>query len=146
HTRSKRDWSSDVCSSDLPVYDIGLMCGVERTEHVGDDGQRLVWGVPKFLVRFPQYLGGGFSRRVLGDRVDPITVTSVSQHWGEPWVGELGKGLGALQECVFCRMVAGEPWVHHGDCHSAVVDQVLGRVDRARASAADAPAECVAPV
>src|SRR5699024_5270169 len=93
----------DLVRTDVPVYDIGLMCGVERTEHVGDDGQRLVWGVPKFLVRFPQYLGGGFSRRVLGDRVDPITVTSVSQHWGEPWVGELGKGLGALQECVFCR-------------------------------------------
>src|SRR5207249_7948051 len=34
HTRSKRDWSSDVCSSDL---DIGQLRGVRRGARVDED-------------------------------------------------------------------------------------------------------------
>src|SRR5207249_12307999 len=32
HTRSKRDWSSDVCSSDLPVRDVLEALALERAE------------------------------------------------------------------------------------------------------------------
>src|SRR5699024_12214161 len=33
HTRSKRDWSSDVCSSDLAVYDIKETTGKEHVRY-----------------------------------------------------------------------------------------------------------------
>src|SRR5699024_12226101 len=32
HTRSKRDWSSDVCSSDLGAGDTAFMAGADITE------------------------------------------------------------------------------------------------------------------
>src|SRR5699024_11734971 len=34
HTRSKRDWSSDVCSSDLPVTVIGHQRGKDTKENI----------------------------------------------------------------------------------------------------------------
>src|SRR5699024_1551571 len=33
HTRSKRDWSSDVCSSDLPTCHLLAHCVIAPTEH-----------------------------------------------------------------------------------------------------------------
>src|SRR5699024_11806195 len=39
HTRSKRDWSSDVCSSDL--LGNGEPCGLRRVLYVGHDGLRV---------------------------------------------------------------------------------------------------------
>src|SRR5699024_11464736 len=37
HTRSKRDWSSDVCSSDLPLYStiMATVCGIIRMVLMG---------------------------------------------------------------------------------------------------------------
>src|SRR5699024_11763505 len=34
HTRSKRDWSSDVCSSDLNTFMIGYVNLLERRHHM----------------------------------------------------------------------------------------------------------------
>src|SRR5206468_6111752 len=45
HTRSDRDWSSDVCSSDLDIAGstaIGEALGLERSKYLFDEVMRLV--------------------------------------------------------------------------------------------------------
>src|SRR5699024_11567745 len=70
HTRSKRDWSSDVCSSDLPVViDFGIA-------QVADDVRLtmtgMVMGTPGYLS--PEVVEGG-------------AVTEATDWWG--WAATL---------------------------------------------------------
>src|SRR5207249_7755944 len=43
HTRSKRDWSSDVCSSDLLMLTTHHVAGVEHQVVLGADASRGRW-------------------------------------------------------------------------------------------------------
>src|SRR5438067_6611721 len=46
HTRSKRDWSSDVCSSDLVKYTVQRICAaVSRTVEDRGTAAQILWTV-----------------------------------------------------------------------------------------------------
>src|SRR5699024_9992747 len=76
HTRSKRDWSSDVCSSDLLA-----------ARRVLDDGGRLAL-IPRFRLRLTHSLGLGSGGPLLGGE---LLDSALSPH-GVPAV-TLGFGL-----------------------------------------------------
>src|SRR5699024_11649474 len=76
HTRSKRDWSSDVCSSDLLA-----------ARRVLDDGGRLAL-IPRFRLRLTHPLGLGSGGPLLGGE---LLDSALSPH-GVPAV-TLGFGL-----------------------------------------------------
>src|SRR5699024_11374121 len=50
HTRSKRDWSSDVCSSDLGKID------VEREQQLLKDNDRVIFQFPFYWYSSPAFL------------------------------------------------------------------------------------------
>src|SRR5207249_6061162 len=70
HTRSKRDWSSDVCSSDLVGSAVQLVTnGLKATEYRPVDSDKSV----DILVRFPP------DRRSL-DQIDDLRVQTQAGH------------------------------------------------------------------
>src|SRR5437868_11932119 len=57
HTRSKRDWSSDVCSSDLPYHEPAIRQGV-TTYIIGQDGVAMAPASPPVLDYMRRYTAG----------------------------------------------------------------------------------------
>src|SRR5207249_6676057 len=72
HTRSKRDWSSDVCSSDLGGYDtlVELRAKQSQDRLTRDEGTR-----KDALERYYETKLGIFSR-LLDDGMRPLLVVS----------------------------------------------------------------------
>src|SRR6266513_3531632 len=83
HTRSKRDWSSDVCSSDL-VFDAesdmaGAGCTVRRNRPAGHRGSRRIEDQQHTAVVKPK------SSRELIRAVDKPQTQHVCVERGRPW-------------------------------------------------------------
>src|SRR5699024_11483058 len=60
HTRSKRDWSSDVCSSDLLLITIMSSLAQEESRSISENvtwGQRKRFADGKVCVPFRRFLG-----------------------------------------------------------------------------------------
>src|SRR5206468_8191332 len=74
HTRSDRDWSSDVCSSDLPETDQGRH--VFQHEVVVGAGA-LEASVAGFELNLPAPVAGGVDARPLVDVRGPVQVEAV---------------------------------------------------------------------
>src|SRR5699024_11298651 len=91
HTRSKRDWSSDVCSSDLPVHlDIvfdRILCTLAQVYKVSDQTQYR--GGPAY------YIEKGLNKRWLAI-VFAITITFRSE---ERRVGKAGTVRSGGRQC-----------------------------------------------
>src|SRR5690606_41198335 len=65
HTRFSRDWSSDVCSSDLPILAALVLSGLEETlKRVLSDGYLVAYGVVLVvsILFMPRGLVGLFKR------------------------------------------------------------------------------------
>src|SRR5207249_7411945 len=63
HTRSKRDWSSDVCSSDL---DMG------HEFHTGSDTEAIVHAYDQYGTECPKYLRGMFAFAIWDERTKSL--------------------------------------------------------------------------
>src|SRR5699024_5747685 len=65
HTRSKRDWSSDVCSSDLPFFQQVTVCHTSWEEGVGHGGFFIgvrVEGIAGFFRKSQDFLKGDLAQ------------------------------------------------------------------------------------
>src|SRR5207249_7387938 len=100
HTRSKRDWSSDVCSSDLELRRQRLVVGDDECglTHVGND------------IRHRE----GFARG--GDAEEGLLTVATAEAFGKPLdrlgLVEIGRascresrGRGGLRVCDVCTMI-----------------------------------------
>src|SRR5436305_2822763 len=72
HTRCGRDWSSDVCSSDLVFFDLGLYCAGNIKEHAWAKNRIELAEAPFAGGRYLKgiYVFDGMSRRRTGGRHD----------------------------------------------------------------------------
>src|SRR5699024_2869352 len=76
HTRSKRDWSSDVCSSDLPLYStiMATVCGIIRMVLMGIPPLALTGAVFGALLAG---VGARLSKNIYGSIIGEIIGTGV---------------------------------------------------------------------
>src|SRR5207249_6201512 len=83
HTRSKRDWSSDVCSSDLSHvrYEADIFAHFQIVSYV-------VWGTAFILVLFVLLGGGGQEFGLLGTAFVSAALIYVMQ---EPLLNIVGR-------------------------------------------------------
>src|SRR5699024_6146237 len=65
HTRSKRDWSSDVCSSDLAV--VSTVYDVDVFRHGPRNNLVMQRNMPELISMDAQYLGNGLVTLVIID-------------------------------------------------------------------------------
>src|SRR5204863_6896487 len=67
HTRSLRDWSSDVCSSDLAIWDGSTLTLYEESQPIFNMRGLLaqMFGLPKENVRvITKFVGSGFGSKL----------------------------------------------------------------------------------
>src|SRR5699024_11435380 len=91
HTRSKRDWSSDVCSSDLPQADVqgdlvvAAAAGVQPLARVADAGGE------GLLNKGMDILGGGVDLQRAGMQVGQDALETLVDEIGRASCRERGK-------------------------------------------------------
>src|SRR5207249_6945546 len=99
HTRSKRDWSSDVCSSDLPALTLPVLARRDREREVLE----LVFPL---CVHAPEHVGDPADARLAEDETQTAMALERARedHGGEDVrhvrseerrVGKEGRGCGA---------------------------------------------------
>src|SRR5207249_9435923 len=77
HTRSKRDWSSDVCSSDLSRIAFQVACKIDSRTILDQMGAETLLGQGDMLYLPP---GTGHPQRVHGAFVSDAEVHRVVEH------------------------------------------------------------------
>src|SRR5207253_2985559 len=98
HTRWPRDWSSDVCSSDLP--DLSVTNGLMFRDSVEIDEQKYPIRIREVRIRTDSE-GAGHRRGAPGTRVtfgpkrDPMTAAYVTDGYHHPPRGTQGGGTAA---------------------------------------------------
>src|SRR5690606_33107880 len=96
HTRFSRDWSSDVCSSDLTV-----MSGLPRLEEVRSVSR---FGLSAVTVVFEEGTDIYFARQLVSERLSEAR-EAIPEAYGNPEMGPITTGLGEIYQFE----VRGEP-------------------------------------
>src|SRR5207249_5553902 len=96
HTRSKRDWSSDVCSSDLNAAGVSLLAREQTAD--GSDGQlvrveraRLQRRRQIFIARLGTRFQSNLWRRGVRERLSRSEERRVGKEWRCGWVSAVWK-------------------------------------------------------
>src|SRR5206468_9344755 len=89
HTRSDRDWSSDVCSSDLPFKAIGLFKQDIRTRTFPNYGVNPAAGILANSPTAPNFFTNWFVQA--SGAINPVTIQTYLRS-EERRVGKEGKG------------------------------------------------------
>src|SRR5690606_40646607 len=81
HTRFSRDWSSDVCSSDLTGN--GLMAGKRGLILGVANNRSIAWGIAKALVSQGAEIALTYQGEALKKRVEPLAARSEERRVGK---------------------------------------------------------------
>src|SRR5690606_14947609 len=112
HTRFSRDWSSDVCSSDLTV-----MSGLPRLEEVRSVSR---FGLSAVTIVFEEGTDIYFARQLVSERLSEAR-EAIPSVYGSPEMGPISTGLGEIYQFE----VRGQPACEAGgadtpDCYSSM--------------------------